>query len=1328
MIETAVLTPLGWVASPLIKMLFDRAYDLLDTSRDEQRKILEATVLPRLSLAIQKAERSPNKDALQAWLQRLKDAYYKAEEAIDLFEYERLEKQVNTDTKTLMQKMTTKAGRLINNTSKIKLKRCIDKLIEIANGATEFCEFLVASPENATTRNRETISEHLGRLFGREKDKETIANLLREEPLISEPGQSTRSATSIIAITGRCGIGKTILAQSVYTNMKEQKCFDIFSWVHAPRNFNASEVVEKIVQNTKATDGALFEANYGHFVPLEALKEQMKATLGSKKVLLVLDDFWCDAEDEREQWEKFICCLSGWSPKSKILLTTQNEGAVKQADLPGVTEIKTYLLEELENGRFFELFMHHAWPSNYNIPREDFENIGRKIASKMKGDPGAAKIVGHQLRKNVPDILHWEDIAKKDWLGDSMKARIWSYQQLPVHLQRCFAFCCLFPKGSSILGHLLIQIWMAEGCIKPINKEERMEDIGENYLNELVCRFFLERHVDDGESIYYQLHDLFHDLGQEVQGDEFLRIESPNSNNAPLDRIQVLSQSENIRHIHLPVSTINKLEDIICPMKNLRTLICIGTIPKEVLQNILEKTKKLRVLYLKKYGDIDLPDCLGNLKHLRFLCLEGPQPLKKLPDSICKLYLLQWLGLSISCQSLPKEFCKLVSLRSIDFFGETQPIISDVGKLTSLQFLQKFYVRKDSGHELHQLENLNQLGRNLCITGLENVANIEDAVKANMPSKSRLVGFKFEWNSNERVIDDFQLLDTLQPHPNIRFLTINKFRGNRFPSWLLGQNSLKHLSALRLLDCTNVEEISFFYKSIPNCKVLYLAGLNNLKEMPHLYPSLTTLIVQMVPLLTYFSENDLNEERKQFMLEAVKQITEYVKLRCDLKLPESFEDAIRRDLELTKLRLKATPEISITSSKCENLYPDVADIDPWNKDYTCDHLLDVWNMCMRWHIETMVSKIEESKLILPSSLTKLWILSCSITTDALSASIQCLVSLSELWLCEIQTITSLPSEEALCALKNLRSFWIERCYLLSSLGGIRALTSLTEFQLEYSLNLNSSNGQLPSSLETLKFKECACVDAILDQSDLPLLRVLVVEECLNVGCFREKHDKRVLHVGRVPCLKELTIIGWKGRLEGLNSLTSLNKLEVVRDLSFPTGKCSIQAPSVKVYNPLILKQLSDKTISLTEYMEIVSFEGDSINDEVFLPFTSLKCLGFEDCNITHLPVHLKNLTSLQGLYLNCPNLREVESLPKNLRSLLIKNNPTLAKKFHCHNGGSYQVMGDEGNTYVKFPTEGQTMPGPFQPNQQVSTSQSDQQLAANPREGLTRRFLRLLRN
>ncbi|KAJ1687544.1 hypothetical protein LUZ63_018934 [Rhynchospora breviuscula] len=91
MAEAVALAALGWVASPLVQMLIDKGFELLGTSVDEKREILAATALPRLCLAIEKAERSPKKYMLEAWLKRLKNAYYQAEDAIDLLEYQQLD-------------------------------------------------------------------------------------------------------------------------------------------------------------------------------------------------------------------------------------------------------------------------------------------------------------------------------------------------------------------------------------------------------------------------------------------------------------------------------------------------------------------------------------------------------------------------------------------------------------------------------------------------------------------------------------------------------------------------------------------------------------------------------------------------------------------------------------------------------------------------------------------------------------------------------------------------------------------------------------------------------------------------------------------------------------------------------------------------------------------------------------------------------------------------------------------------------------------------------------------------------------------------------------
>ncbi|XP_078177436.1 putative disease resistance protein At3g14460 [Carex rostrata] len=221
--------------------------------------------------------------------------------------------------------------------------------------------------------------------------------------------------------------------------MDGKKHFDLCLWVYVPRNFKATDVIKNMIETIKAKEGP---SNNYPFTPLEALSTELRRLSGSKKLLLVLDDFWSDTKDFDNQWDKFIGCLSSCSPETRILLTTQSNNVSQLA-----MKVEVHVLKELEEGQFSELFMHHAWPSNSHLRKEEFEKVGKKIAVKLKGDPGAAKLVGRQLRVEL-DLDHWKKVAEKDWLGDDMKARIWSYQQLPQHLHRCFAICSLFPKRS----------------------------------------------------------------------------------------------------------------------------------------------------------------------------------------------------------------------------------------------------------------------------------------------------------------------------------------------------------------------------------------------------------------------------------------------------------------------------------------------------------------------------------------------------------------------------------------------------------------------------------------------------------------------------------------------------------------------------------------------------------------------------------------------------------------------------------------------------------------------------------------------------------------
>ncbi|XP_078167617.1 putative disease resistance protein At3g14460 [Carex rostrata] len=388
------LAPLGWLASPLIKILFDKAHHYLGTGIDERRKILADIGLPCLFLAIEKAEKSPNKEKLVNWLRRLKVAYYEAEDAIDLFEYELLQQKVKNDRKTLNNERRTrirlpskivpsplknakvkfKNAVSIFSGQKIKLKGCINKLIEIAKEANEFRDLLEAH-ENASGSDpdRETNSEPPISVFSRKIDKENIVSLLTKKPSNSEPGPRTRPAIPIIVITGRSGVGKTALAQYVYKHMDGQNHFDIPVWVHTRRKFKASDVIQNMIEIIKKKEHA---SNDYPSTSIEALFTEIKSMLGSKKLLLVLDDFWSDTEDFVAQWENFISCLCSCSPGSSILLTTQFKNVAEKANLPGVTDVKTYYLKEMEEDQFLELFMHYAWRSNSHLQKEEFEKIG----------------------------------------------------------------------------------------------------------------------------------------------------------------------------------------------------------------------------------------------------------------------------------------------------------------------------------------------------------------------------------------------------------------------------------------------------------------------------------------------------------------------------------------------------------------------------------------------------------------------------------------------------------------------------------------------------------------------------------------------------------------------------------------------------------------------------------------------------------------------------------------------------------------------------------------------------------------------------------------
>uniref|UniRef100_A0A0A8Z6R5 Disease resistance N-terminal domain-containing protein n=1 Tax=Arundo donax TaxID=35708 RepID=A0A0A8Z6R5_ARUDO len=92
------ISVLGWVASPVsTRLLNDEGFDEAKKLRD-----LEARLLPQLALMRERAERIPQdqRPHFQLWANRLRSAFYDAEDILDVADYYRLHRKVNFPLKS----------------------------------------------------------------------------------------------------------------------------------------------------------------------------------------------------------------------------------------------------------------------------------------------------------------------------------------------------------------------------------------------------------------------------------------------------------------------------------------------------------------------------------------------------------------------------------------------------------------------------------------------------------------------------------------------------------------------------------------------------------------------------------------------------------------------------------------------------------------------------------------------------------------------------------------------------------------------------------------------------------------------------------------------------------------------------------------------------------------------------------------------------------------------------------------------------------------------------------------------------------------------------
>ncbi|KAM7469263.1 hypothetical protein LguiA_007446 [Lonicera macranthoides] len=629
-----------------------------------------------------------------------------------------------------------------------------------------------------------------------------------------------------MALVGIGGLGKTTLAQIVYNHGKVVRHFDEIIWITVSKDFDVIRLLNEMVQSLIGKKPLLSNVN-------EIVKNELGGRLKGKRYLLVLDDVWNLVQNHWDRFRKALFGI-GASRGSKIMVTTR----IRQVALMMQASF-IHVMRFLSEDESWAIFKQRAFAKGGAIETQNMVDIGRDIVKCCSGVPLVIKALGGLMYSKKSETK-WRSILSSQLRDLNYKTIIVlpaleiCYGHLPSPLKHCFTFCSIFPEDFDLEKSNLIQLWMALGLLRPPkNSDLSMENIGNKYFDILFLYSMLQDAKKDeyGSITSCKMHDLFQDLAQYKSDNYCSNLEASH-----------LNGDSDVVHLSL-ICSLREIPEIsmkIC--LRLQTLILKGGLDGKLLASL----KGLRVLVLENYSIIELPVSIEMLKYLRYLDILKTS-IFLLPNNVTKLYNLQTLKLRW-VQEVPKSIGRLINLRHFCFGSivESQDcMLIGVGRLTNLQTLSFFTVNRDRGCHIEELGSLDNLTGDLTIFGLEHVENYGEAEYANLSKKSHLCTLRFCWapprssmqfrndeTINKKVCNDEDVLEGLQPHSNLRGLTIENFTGGKFPSWMMVESQpslvLSNLVKIRLCNCNGCEQIPPL-GHLQYLKVVKIIGMGDVK-------------------------------------------------------------------------------------------------------------------------------------------------------------------------------------------------------------------------------------------------------------------------------------------------------------------------------------------------------------------------------------------------------------------------------------------------------------------------------------------------------------------